>query len=102
MRIGEALALRWRDVDLAGGRMRITDSKTDAGIRQVDLLPVLREELSVLKAITPYPAQTDFVFPTETGGPQNASNVRNRVLALSVERANQRLEEAGLLRCPTA
>ncbi len=97
VRIGEALALHWRDVDLAGGRMRITDSKTDAGIRQIDLVPVLREELSVLKATTPYPAQDDFVFPTETGGQQNASNVRNRVMTLSIERANQRLEERGLV-----
>ena len=100
VRIGEALALRWSDVDLAAGRMRIRDSKTDAGIRQIDLLPVLREELSVLKAVTPYPAQTDFVFPTETGGAQNASNVRNRVLALSVERANLRLTERGLSPLP--
>ena len=76
--------------------MRIRDSKTDAGVRQIDLLPILREELSVLKAITPYPAQPDFVFPTETGGQQNASNIRNRLLALSVERANERLEERGL------
>ncbi len=96
VRIGEALALRWADVDLAAGRMRIRDSKTDAGVRQIDLLPILREELSVLKAITPYPAQTDFVFPTETGNGQNASNVRNRLLALSVDRANERLEERGL------
>ncbi len=96
VRIGEALALRWADVDLAAGRMRIRDSKTDAGVRQIDLLPVLREELSVLKAITPYPAQPDFVFPTETGGQQNASNIRNRLLALSVERANERLGERGL------
>ena len=54
----------------------------------------------MLKATTPYPAQDDFVFPTETGGQQNASNVRNRVLALSVERANQRLEERGLSPLP--
>ena len=40
------------------------------------------------------------MFPTETGGQQNASNVRNRVLALSVERANQRLEERGLSPLP--
>ena len=100
VRIGEALALRWSDVDLAAGRMRIRDSKTDAGVRQIDLLPVLREELSVLKAGTLYPAQTAFAFPTETGGAQNASNVRNRVLALSVERANQRLEERGLSPLP--
>jgi len=100
VRIGEALALRWRDVDLAAGRMRISDSKTDAGIRQVDLLPVLREELSILKAASPYPAKDDFVFPTATGASQNASNVRNRVLAMSVERANQRLEERGLAPLP--
>ena len=98
VRIGEALALHWSDVDLAAGRMRINDSKTDAGVRQIDLVPVLREELSVLKATTRYPAQDDFVFPTETGGRQNASNIRNRVLALSVERANERLEERGLKR----
>jgi integrase len=29
VRIGEALALRWADVDLAAGRMRINDSKTE-------------------------------------------------------------------------
>ena len=54
----------------------------------------------MLKATTPYPAQTDFVFPTEPGGQQNASNVRNRVLAPSVARANQRLEERGLSPLP--
>jgi integrase len=37
LRIGEALALRWRDVDLAAGRLRVRDSKTDAGVREVDL-----------------------------------------------------------------
>ncbi len=99
VRIGEALSLRWADVDLAAGRMRIRDAKTDAGIRQIDLLPVLREELSVLKAATPYPAQT-IRLSTETGGPQNACNVRNRVLALSLKRANERLAERGLAPLP--
>ena len=42
------------------------------------------------------PWRPDFVFPTECGRQQNASNVRNRVLALLVERANQRLQERGL------
>jgi integrase len=50
LRIGEALSLRWRDIDLAAGRLRVRGSKTDAGIRQVDLLPALREELSAHKA----------------------------------------------------
>src|SRR5215212_8694126 len=35
LRIGELLALRWRDVDLAGGRLKVVDSKTDAGVRYV-------------------------------------------------------------------
>ena len=100
VRIGEALSLRWADVDLAAGRMRIRDAKTDAGVRQIDLLPVLREELSVLKAATRYPASDDFVFPTETGCQQNASNIRTRVLALSLKRANERLAERGLVPLP--
>jgi integrase len=96
VRIGEALALRWADVRPCSQRDAVRHSKADAGVRQIDLLPILREELSVLKAITSYPAQTDFVFPTETGHSQNASNVRNRLLALSVGRANERLAERGL------
>ncbi len=100
LRIGEALSLRWGDVDLAGGRLWVRDSKTDAGIRQVDLLPVLREELSTLKAHASLAAKTDFVFPTETGQRQNSSNVRNRVLSLSVKRADELLAERGLAPLP--
>src|SRR4029077_1934001 len=48
LRIGELLALRWSDVDLAVGRIRVVRSKTDAGIREVSLLPVLREKLAAL------------------------------------------------------
>jgi len=100
VRISEALALRWADVDLAAGRMRINDSKTDAGVRQIDLLVVLREELATHKAATRYPAQDDFVFATETGRRQNASNIRNRVLAMSVERANRDLAGRDLAPLP--
>lgn len=55
LRISEAFDLRWRDVDLPAGRLRVADSKTDAGARQVDLLPALREELSIHKAQTSLP-----------------------------------------------
>jgi integrase len=37
LRIGELLALRWADVDLAAGRLRLARSKTDAGLREVAL-----------------------------------------------------------------
>jgi len=93
LRIGEALALRWRDVDLAAGRLKIVDAKTDAGVRYVDLLPALREELAVHKAKTRFDRPSDFVFPTETGAESERNNVRRRVLHRAVERADANLEE---------
>ena len=39
VRIGELLALRWRDVDLAVGRINVGRSKTQAGVRTIDLQP---------------------------------------------------------------
>jgi hypothetical protein len=43
-RIGEFLSLRNRDVDLAGGWITVTESKTDAGRgRKVKIRPVLRD-----------------------------------------------------------
>ena len=46
LQIGEATALRWRDINLANGRISVGDAKTDAGIRLVDILPALRDELT--------------------------------------------------------
>jgi integrase len=42
----------------------------------------------------------DRVFATTTGGRQNPSNLRNRVLARAVTRANERLAEAGEVPLP--
>jgi integrase len=95
LRIGEALALRWRDVDLDAGRLRVTGSKTDAGVRQVDLVPTLREELSSHKNQAEFAGGNDFVFPTETGAETERNNVRRRVLLRSVERANENLAKVG-------
>jgi integrase len=100
LRIGEALSLRWRDIDLAAGRLRVRGSKTDAGIRQVDLLPALREELSAHKAQTRFGAPHDFVFPTERGGPANPTNVRKRIMARTIERANEKLVAQGAAPLP--
>jgi integrase len=100
LRIGEALALRWRDVDLAAGRLRVGSSKTDAGVRQVDLLPALREELSVHKAETRFGGPDDFVFPTDKGGQANPSNVRNRLTARTIKRANRNLASRGAAPLP--
>jgi integrase len=45
LRIGEALALKWSDLDLANGTLRVRGTKTDAADRTVYLLPVLSDEL---------------------------------------------------------
>jgi integrase len=45
LRVGELLSLTWRDVNLATGHVRVRASKTDAGVRTVDVQPELRDEL---------------------------------------------------------
>jgi integrase len=99
LRIGELVDLRWRDVDLAAGRITVRASKTDAGGRVIDLLPVLRDELAALKAKAK-PHSYERAFVSQEGGPLNQSNLRNRTLALSVKRANERLEAAGSVPLP--
>jgi integrase len=78
LRISEALALRWRDVDLAGGRTRIAGSKTDAGVRWVPLVPALRDDLAERKAVAAHTRPNDKVFSTLTGGMWSRDNARAR------------------------
>lgn len=93
LRIGELLRLRWSDVHLASGRVRVRGTKTAAAERYVDLLPLLRDELSTLAANRPDDDRDAYVFGTGTGARQQATNVRRRVLAPAVKRANERLIE---------
>jgi len=94
LRIDEALSLRWRDVNLADGVLHIRASKTDAGVRGVDVLPPLRDELAALKADR-HPQRDAFVFGTATGRKDGATNVRRRMLARAVVLANERLRQDG-------
>jgi integrase len=94
-RASELCNLCWRDVDLAAGRIRIGRSKTQAGLREIVLLPLLRDELSAHKARAYRNGPDDPVFPTGTGGHRDKDNLRNRILAAAVKRANQLLEARG-------
>jgi integrase len=91
LRLGEALNLRWKDVDLARGTISVRDAKTDAGIRTVDVLPILRDELDAYRARLD-PAPDSLVFGTKTGRKENPTNVRRRMLAPAVEKANKALK----------
>ena len=86
-RIGEALALRWQDIDLLGGTISINHSvsrsgtltapKTRAGVRTVPIPDLL---LTVLVEHKPLDAEDgSFVFPARHGGgPLSYWNVRER------------------------
>lgn len=94
LRLGELLALRWRDVDLARGTIKVRASKTDAGVRDVPIVPALRDELTAYSAaVQAGPAA--LVFGSSTGQPQSPSNIRRRVLTPAVAAANVALADAG-------
>jgi integrase len=93
--MGELTALRWRDLDLAGNRLIVRASKTDAGVRQIDLLPALRDELAAFKAQAPSTASDGFVFATAAGSEPKQVNIRRRVFDRAVEAANEKLADVG-------
>ncbi len=93
-RAREAARAPWRDVDLGSGRLRVAGAKTAAGVRDVHLLPTLRDELAALKA-SGNPRAEALVFPTSNGKQIGATNLRRRVLAPAINLANARLAEAG-------
>jgi integrase len=94
LRIGEALALRWTDVDFDGS-ISVRAAKTDAGVRTVDMLPVLRAELLQYVGWDRAHAGSDgYVFPTLRGRANTRQYVGKR-LAVAVEDANRMLAAAG-------
>jgi integrase len=67
LRIGELVKLRWRHVDLTGDRITVRESKTGAGVRQIDMLPIIRDELLALKAAARRTEPAALVFATVEG-----------------------------------
>jgi integrase len=98
LRIGEALALRWRHVDLMGaGTLSVVASKTDAGVRTVDLPAALRDELQAWWRETRFAGPDDLVLPTSTGRRQSESNLRRDVLTPAIAKANAVLQRDAIV-----
>ena len=95
LRVGELVALRWRDIDLAGGKLRVEDAKTEAGERTVELSPFLLGELKLHRANSRVTAPDGLVFATNRGTQRNRSNLTRQILAPAVDRANTELADAG-------
>ena len=92
MRIGEALALRWSDVDFDSGLVTVRDSKTEAGQdRRIVLMPSLARLLREHRVGAHHSLQDDLIFSVEGGGPLSA---RNALRALQAA-----LEKAGVEHC---
>jgi integrase len=92
MRIREALGLRWEDVDLDAGVIRLrwqlardgqdrVPVKTEAGVRDVPILPALRRRLIEHRLASPWTRPGDPVFAATSGKPKGYRNAR-RALGL--------------------
>jgi hypothetical protein len=63
---------------LASGRIYVGRSKTDAGMREVDMLPVLRDELLAYKASADQTGLDAHVFTTAAGGKRDKDDLAVR------------------------
>jgi integrase/recombinase XerC len=95
LRVSEVCRLRWRDVDLDRQRLIITDAKTDAGNRAVDLGDDAAARLAAWRDRCRYPDPDDPVFATSSGRARDRDNVRARILRPVVNEANEARERAG-------
>lgn len=77
------------DVDLGRQRLRIPDSKTPSGIREVHLSPRLVEELGTYLAARGETVADALLVPSPKGGQRSKDTVNKRVLAPALERANR-------------
>jgi integrase len=93
-------AMIWRDVDLANGRFEVGRDKTDAGMREVDMLPLLREILTEHKAASEKTGPDDPVFVTSGGNQRSRHNIRQDVVDAVVAHANKLAEQRGLQPLP--
>ena len=100
MRIGEATALNWCNVNLSTGTIVVRESKTVAGEgREVDMPVGLQEELATWRARSPRTAPGDPVFVSrERNGKHSRQMPRNVQARLdsAVKEANLRLADAGI------
>jgi integrase len=93
VRIREALGLRWRDIDLDAATIRLrwqltkddvthVPLKTEAGNRDLPVLPALRRRLIEHRLASPWARPGDPVFAATSGKPKGYRNVRRALEAI--------------------
>jgi integrase len=58
----ELVSLRWANISLTEGTLRVVESKSDEGLRVIQMPPVLVAALADHYAATPYKSDDDYVF----------------------------------------
>ncbi len=96
LRLGEALGLRWQDVDFTDGFLRVryqlghdrqlAELKTGRSRRDVVLIPELGKLLRAHKLASPFSQPGDFVFPAPDGSGRDRRST-SRGIERAVERA---------------
>ena len=88
LRNSEVCELDLGDLDFAHGVIHVRDSKTEAGIRQVNMTPWLHDELLAYRASRPDAALDEPAFPTRSGGRRDGRNINRQVIEPGVRAAN--------------
>ena len=91
LRVSEACRLTWGDWDQIAGTLRIGESKTQTGIRQVVVLRKLNEELNEWKSICSNTNHDAPMFPNADGGHRNKDNVSRRVINTKFRQTAERI-----------
>ena len=84
LRNSELCGIDIRDVDFAHGNINVADAKTEAGVRKVDLSPMLRDELVAWRASLDAPKPDSPFFPTRAGSRRDKDNNNARVIRPAV------------------
>jgi integrase len=103
-RISELCDLLVWQVDLARARFKVTNAKTDKGVREVEMMLYLRDVLldyAAHRRTAGLPAgPNDHFFGGASGVRRSSQRLRTGVLERSVERANGHRRAAGLAELP--
>lgn len=87
-------------VDLAHSRLTVPDSKTQAGIREIELplwlVDELRSYIASLPSLGQSTAPGAYLFPTSKGGRRDPDRLNDRIVVKAAERASTERAERGL------
>jgi integrase len=96
LRNTELCDLDWPELVFAHRKIRVADSKTPAGVREVAMTPRLLEELLAYRSTISDVVHSAPAFPTGRGTRRNKDNVNARVLKPALRRADEIRHERGL------